>query len=177
MSRCPSVPATFSMFSLRTSRQDSVVACVSTHDLPTFAGWWNGADIAERRALRMVDYDAAERAIDERRHEKEELATAMRAEGLPTVASLDASGPHVAPVMRDVHRFVGATPAMLVLLQADDLAAETVAQNLPGTDRERPNWRRKAGVIASDLWHTDIGLAAAADFAPARGRKDDDGVL
>ena len=153
------------------------VACVSTHDLPTFAGWWNGADIAERRALRMVDDDAAQRAVDERQQEKKELATAARAEGLPAFASLDASGPHIAPVMRDVHRFIGATPAMLVLLQADDLAAETVAQNLPGTDRERPNWRRKVGVIASELWHTDIGLAAAADFAPARGRKDNDGVL
>jgi len=153
------------------------VACVSTHDLPTFAGWWNGADIAERRALRMVDDHAAQRAVDERRQDKEELATAARAEGLPAFASLDASGPHVAPVMRDVHRFVGATPAMLVLVQTDDLAAETVAQNLPGTDRERPNWRRKVGVIASDLWHTDIGLAAAADFAPARGRKDDDGSI
>jgi glycogen operon protein len=125
----------------------------------------------------MVDDHAAQRAVDERRQDKEELATAARAEGLPAFASLDASGPHVAPVMRDVHRFVGATPAMLVLVQTDDLSAETVAQNLPGTDRERPNWRRKVGVIASDLWHTDIGLAAAADFAPARGRKDDDGSI
>jgi len=29
------------------------------------------------------------------------------------------------------------------MAQVDDLAGETVAVNLPGTDRERPNWRRK----------------------------------
>ena len=27
------------------------VACVSTHDLPTLAGWWQGAEIKERRAI------------------------------------------------------------------------------------------------------------------------------
>ncbi len=30
-------------------------ACVSTHDLATLAGWWNGADIAEKRSLSLLD--------------------------------------------------------------------------------------------------------------------------
>ena len=29
-------------------------ACVSTHDLPTIAGWWTGADIDEREALGLL---------------------------------------------------------------------------------------------------------------------------
>ncbi len=29
-------------------------ACVSTHDLPTIRGWWNGVDIDERRALGLA---------------------------------------------------------------------------------------------------------------------------
>ena len=153
------------------------VACVSTHDLPTFAGWWNGADIAERRALRMVDDDAAQRAADDRRQERRNWRPRCAPKGFRPSRAWTPRARTLPPVMRDVHRFVGATPAMLVLLQADDLAAETVAQNLPGTDRERPNWRRKVGVIASDLFHTDIGLAAATDFATVRGRKDDDGNL
>jgi glycogen debranching enzyme len=28
-------------------------------------------------------------------------------------------------------------------VQLEDLAGETVGVNLPGTDRERPNWRRR----------------------------------
>ena len=31
------------------------VACASTHDLPTLAGWWQGADIAERLMLGLSD--------------------------------------------------------------------------------------------------------------------------
>ena len=37
-------------------------ACVSTHDLPTLAGWWEGADIAERLALGLEDAASAEAA-------------------------------------------------------------------------------------------------------------------
>ena len=41
-----------------------------------------------------------------------------------------------------------------MLVQAEDLAGEVVGQNLPGTDRERPNWRRRlpaslAAILAS----------------------------
>ncbi|HEX5628522.1 MAG TPA: 4-alpha-glucanotransferase, partial [Usitatibacteraceae bacterium] len=72
-------------------------------------------------------------------------------------------------VAQALHRFVGATPSLLALVQADDLAGETSAVNLPGTDRERPNWRRRLGVDAADLWDTPVGLQAAADLAPMRG--------
>ena len=65
---------------------------------------------------------------------------------------------------------------MLVLLQADDLAVETVAQNLPGTDRERPNWRRKVSVAAAELWRTECGAAATLDLAVSRGRTEDDTI-
>ncbi len=151
------------------------VASVSTHDLPTLAGWWNGTDIEERHALRLIDDEGAHRARGERQVDKEALATAARAEDPSTFATFDTARPHEAAITQDIHRFVGATPAMLVLLQADDLAAEAVAQNLPGTDRERPNWRRKVGVAATELWHTECGAAATRDFAVSRGRTEDDG--
>ena len=34
-------------------------ACVSTHDLPTIAGWWTGADIAEKHSLGLLETDDA----------------------------------------------------------------------------------------------------------------------
>jgi glycogen operon protein len=152
------------------------VACVSTHDLPTFAGWWNGADFSERRQLGLIDDAMMRSAAGDRQREKEALAEAVRASAPGTHAAFDPALAHSADSTRDVHRFVGATPAMLVLLQADDLAGETIAQNLPGTDRERPNWRRKIRVAASELWNTECGVAAAGDFAASRGRAEDDGV-
>ena len=52
-----------------------------------------------------------------------------------------------------------------MLIQADDLAGETMMLNLPGTDRERPNWRRRIAVETDALWATPVGKDAAHDFA------------
>ena len=53
------------------------VACVATHDLPTLAGWWQGADIAERLALGLLTLAEAGDAIAERRDEKRGLVAAL----------------------------------------------------------------------------------------------------
>ncbi len=50
------------------------VACVSTHDLPTIAGWWSGADIAEKRSLGLLDADGAATEQAERLAAKRALA-------------------------------------------------------------------------------------------------------
>jgi glycogen operon protein len=41
-------------------------ACVSTHDLPTLAGWWSGADIDEKQTLGLIDGAGADHARAER---------------------------------------------------------------------------------------------------------------
>ena len=51
-----------------------------------------------------------------------------------------------------MHGYVAASNAVLALVQADDLAMETAAINLPGTDKERPNWRRKLRVPVQKLF-------------------------
>ena len=86
----------------------------------------------------------------------------------PTRRDGDRTTPRSSPPS---HRYVGATPSALVLVQADDLAGEIDALNLPGTDRERPNWRRKVGVPAAGLWESPVGRAAQTDFA-ASGRTE-----
>ena len=38
-----------------------------------------------------------------------------------------------------------------MMVQADDLSGEADPLNVPGTDREWPNWRRRVGVPVEDL--------------------------
>jgi 4-alpha-glucanotransferase len=139
-------------------------ACVSTHDLPTIAGWWTGADIDEREALGLLTAAAAAAARVERQAAKDALASALRRAGI----GLDATAPYDAAVAGAIHRFVGDSASALALLQADDLAGETIALNLPGTDRERANWRRRLAVDVDALWQTEVGVQAATDFARAQ---------
>lgn len=114
------------------------MASVSTHDLPTFAGWQAGADIAEQAALGLRD--DADAAMAHRDAERAALDDALGREGLDA-AERDAAA----------HGFVGNSPAWLVLAQADDLDGATEAVNLPGTDTERPNWRRRLATPVPDL--------------------------
>jgi glycogen operon protein len=130
-------------------------ACVSTHDLATLAGWWDGADIAEKRALSLLDDPHAEQA---RAEEKSALVALLQQEGLLT-EDIDPRDPMPMAFAAAVHAFVAATPALLALVQADDLAGETVAVNLPGTDKERPNWRRRLDMDVSPLFQTPLARA------------------
>jgi glycogen operon protein len=147
------------------------VACVSTHDLPTIAGWWTGTDIAEKRSLGLLDADGAADAEAERLAAKRALADAIDKAGVAEGVPMDASAPHDAAVTAAIHRYACASPSAVVLIQADDLAGETAALNLPGTDRARPNWRRKVSVDAAALWQTPSGVRAIADFAVGRTRR------
>ncbi|HYR01549.1 MAG TPA: 4-alpha-glucanotransferase, partial [Casimicrobiaceae bacterium] len=144
-------------------------ACVTTHDLPTIAGWWTGADIAERHALGLAGADDEGDALRARRRDKESLANAIERSG--TSAPIDPDGPCDAAVVASIHGFAAATRAALVLFRADDLAGETVATNLPGTDRERPNWRLRLATGAADLWTTPAAVQTLAACAQARRTK------
>ena len=142
--------------------------CVATHDLPTIAGWWSGADIDEKHALGRINENEVAQERGERATAKEALANALDRAGVTTPATIDPMRPHDVAITAAIHRFACATPSALVLLQADDLALETAALNLPGTDRERPNWRRKIGIAAAALWDTPAGIATLAGCTARR---------
>jgi glycogen operon protein len=138
-------------------------ACVSTHDLPTLAGWWADSDIREKAGLGLIaDPTAAE---TERESEKAALVGQLREEGL-LAGDVGPEQPLPESVAAAVHAFVNATPALLALVQADDLAGDTVAVNLPGTDRERPNWRRRLDTEAGALFRTPLAGAILAAMRP-----------
>ena len=134
------------------------VACVATHDLPTLAGWWDGADYRERSAIGHMSAEEAAKAETDRAEEKHRFAEAVG------VTSLDGTTGLSREVIDAAHRFVADTPCILAVAQAEDLVAETLAVNLPGTSHERPNWQRK---LAPDV--TEI-FAAAGGPLPKRGR-------
>lgn len=100
------------------------LAMVTTHDLPTIAGVWTGADDAELDALgRPVP--EAERDTLRRR--------------LDAVVDLAADVP-VDHVIDAVHRRLAHSPSVLALATLEDLCEVRARPNVPGTTTERPNW-------------------------------------
>ncbi len=117
------------------------MACVSTHDLPTLEGWWSGADIDEKEKLGLLAPEVAASERSARSNDRRALLDALRNEGLPADVADDA--PFDDALAKALHAFAARTPSFLAMAQLDDLAGARIAVNLPGTDRERANWRRK----------------------------------
>jgi glycogen debranching enzyme GlgX/4-alpha-glucanotransferase len=142
-------------------------ACVSTHDLPTLAGWWDAADIVEKHRLGLMDAATAADAKVKRRQEKRVLLAAIVTDGL-LPDGVDPDGALTPPLVAALHAYVGQAPSCLMLAQVDDLVGEPDAVNLPGTDLERPNWRRRLAVPVEEIGSTDIARQVMAALANRR---------
>ena len=129
----------------------TAVACVSTHDLATLAGWWVGTDITEKEQLGLLQQGVVTEERDRRNVEKQVLSQQLLDGGyLESMPDMDTGLSDAFAAA--IHAFISATPSLLVFVQADDLAGEAIAVNLPGTDKERPNWRRKLEGPVSGLF-------------------------
>ncbi|MBI3392190.1 MAG: 4-alpha-glucanotransferase [Nitrospirae bacterium] len=139
---------------------------VSTHDLPTLSGWWQGVDLMLRAQLNLFPSDEirdpqiAERGLDRGR-----ILAALEREGLlPPGVGLDPAGvPEITPdLTAGIHAYVARTPARAMLVQPEDLLGRPEQANLPGTTEEHPNWQRK---LPSDLedWAGDPRLLRTAE--------------
>ena len=128
-------------------------SCVATHDLPPLAGWWDAVDVSERLSLGLITPAQADEARAGRLDDRKHLVAALAAQGLVDEA-LDPAAPLTPQLAAAIHAYVARTPAVLALAQAEDLAGEHEAVNLPGTDQERPNWRRRVATPIETLLET-----------------------
>ena len=150
------------------------MACVATHDLPPLAGWWEGVDIAERLDLALITPDEAAAARAERTDDRRTLMDALALAGLlpaPADPAAAADAPLEPALAAAVHAFVAASSAALAVAQIDDLAGERVAVNLPGTDRERPNWRRRIATPLETLFDTPLARAIVSVMQAERSSR------
>jgi 4-alpha-glucanotransferase len=118
-------------------------ASISTHDLPTAAGFLRGEHVRARADLGLLDDVPAEQ--DNVEAERAEWLALLRAEGLLPPADADSgaepSEPEEAAIITAMHRFLASTPSQLKLISPYDVIAEPRQPNLPGTIDEYPNWR------------------------------------
>jgi 4-alpha-glucanotransferase len=129
-----------------TWRPDAV-AMTSTHDLPTVAGWWKGADIDTREALGLAADGASQRK--QRDSERSVLWRSFKragaAKGNPPAP--DQPGAAVDAAVR----FVAQSASSLALIPIEDVLGLSEQPNVPGTIDQHPNWRRRLDAPASDV--------------------------
>ncbi|MDB4955463.1 MAG: 4-alpha-glucanotransferase [Myxococcales bacterium] len=142
------------------------VASLNTHDTPTFAGWWRGADIEDKRDLGLINAEQELADRVERDRQKAALLTFARAD----LAGEVLTNVELAMVTATADLAIG--PAEIALVALDDLALDPVPHNVPGTVDQRPNWRRRVEGWADALDPERASPAAnAAIAAVVAGRK------
>ncbi len=135
------------------------IATVTTHDMPTLRSYWEGRDVDLRRRLNLFPNAELEHdVIREREHDREALLSALQDEGLKPARPSTPAEPWSADLAQALHLYLARSATALVALQIEDLLGMVDPVNVPGTDREYPNWQRK---LSADLEE----MAARADFA------------
>lgn len=117
--------------------RDDAVAMTTTHDLPTVAGWWRGADLELRRGIATVEESEISRRPQERTTLWHALTEAGAADGPePAIDKTD-------PVVDAAIDFVARAAGPLAIVPLEDIMGAVDQPNLPGTIDEHPNWRRR----------------------------------
>lgn len=124
------------------------LAAVTTHDLPTIAGLWTGADLAEQDALGLAPNRAGTLGIRRR------------------LGKLTGAGKttRTADVVVRTHRLLAAAAAALVTPTLEDALAVEVRPNMPGTTVERPNWSIPLPLPLEEIERDPLVLRVARCF-------------
>jgi 4-alpha-glucanotransferase len=101
------------------------MAAVTTHDLPTLAGVWQGGD---HRVQKTLELPANDDGMEEMRHR------------LRMAASVPPEEP-VDRVIPAVYKKLAQSPARIVLATLEDAVGSTDRPNMPGVTEGWPNWK------------------------------------
>jgi 4-alpha-glucanotransferase len=128
------------------------LGAVTTHDLPTVAGVWSGADLEAQRRLDLSPNEEGSRAL----RATLEAATGCR-DGDPVEAVIDGAYGALA----------GARCAVLTATLDDALAVEE-RPNMPGTTTEWPNWCLALPAPLEDIEVAPLALRIAEHLGRAQ---------
>ncbi len=142
------------------------LACLSTHDMAPLEAWWRGDEIDLRFRLGritevMVRLEAAGRRSDK--------AAILQLAGLPPSR---ADRPLDQEVVVAFHRVAARTASRLVGIRLEDVVGGRRLVNLPGTDREHPNWRHTLPLTVEEVAQSERLGAVFAAVAAERPRRD-----
>lgn len=156
---------------------EQALATVSTHDLPTLAGFWAGDDLTERSALNLFPTEQLHQQLyADRSLDRERLLSALINEGLlaPDAPRDPAAWPEMTPMLtRAIHAFTARTNTRIAMLQLEDLIGVREQVNMPGTTTERANWRLRLPLTVEELFADPRVREAFLAMCGERGIRSD----
>jgi 4-alpha-glucanotransferase len=106
------------------------LACLNTHDMVPFAGHLNMRDLKLFESLKVIE---SESAVEQIKNREASLKKWMKNLRIKKSEEL----------FQKLTRTAAIGPSKVLLINLEDLWEESEPQNIPGTWKEYPNWRRK----------------------------------
>jgi 4-alpha-glucanotransferase len=139
------------------------LATVTTHDMPPLRSFWEGLDIELRRMLKLYPAPEIEAEVRaERERDRAALLAALAEQGLAPAHPASPAEAASPELVHALHVYLARSSAALVAIQIEDLLGMTDPVNVPGTDRQYPNWQRK---LTQGLEEIALKADLAAHFA------------
>lgn len=114
------------------------LASITTHDLPTAAGWWRDEGVRVQSELGILGEGVT--AADEyarKEQERASMRSLLAGQGL-LPGGAEASTDELVVAM---HAFLGRSGSLLVAANLPDAVGDIRQPNMPGTIDQYPNWR------------------------------------
>ncbi len=146
---------------------DQAVAAAGTHDLPTLKGYWSGYDLDVR--ARFNHFPSEEQRIRQtadRARDRARLLAALEREGLlpPGVSVRADSVPEMTPdLVLAIHAYLARSRARVMMVQMEDVFGQLEQVNLPATESQYPNWRRRLSVNL-EVWADEDGTRSLVNL-------------
>ncbi|MEU5695624.1 4-alpha-glucanotransferase [Actinosynnema sp. NPDC020468] len=134
------------------------MASISTHDLPTVAGFLSGEHVRVRADLGLFEGDV-DRELEAAAVERGELEALIAQEGVPADDLVTA-----------FHALLARAPSLLLLTSPQDALGDLRQPNLPGTVDQYPNWRIPLSAPLEELFTATRVRDIAKAFSEGRGR-------
>ncbi len=147
------------------------MSALTTHDMPTLVGWWNCFDLDLGRQLGIYTQEEADNLRASREVAKQRILDSMH--GLGSISDNFTRNAKEAQMTQElatamqIHMCTGS--CALFSSQVEDWIGVDKPVNIPGTNTEYPNWRRKLTADLEDIFQRDNVLAMTKSMTDARG--------
>ncbi|PID42536.1 MAG: 4-alpha-glucanotransferase [Proteobacteria bacterium] len=147
------------------------ISTLTTHDMPTLIGYWHCNDLELGKKLGLYpDDNVLKKLYDQRLAAKQQILDSLHGHfSIPETVGRDAMSE---PMSRDlnfgmqVHMAKGISS--LLSLQLEDWLEMENPVNVPGTNEEYPNWRRKLNTNLEELFSRPDLISLAGQLTRAR---------
>jgi len=133
--------------------KEHAMIMVANHDVPTFKAWWHNSDLNLRNDLKLfTNEDERLNTITQRNCDKSNLIDWLNQYHSKTDISEFSLDTQHQIIYQSLLMVLANSDVKLVTIQLDDLDDTELPANIPGTDKEYPNWRRRLSHFPSELF-------------------------